>query len=307
MVGAAKKETATGLILSNRFKLGALIGAGSFGEIYKAVTIATNETVAVKLEPANAKFPQLHYEVKLYRSLNSSGDAIGYPSVIWSGREGDYICLVMDLLGPSLEDLHGFCDRRFSLKTTMIIGAQMLNRLEYLHSLGFIHRDIKPDNFLMGTGKKAHVVYIIDFGLAKKYKDTRTNEHIPWRDGKSLTGTARYCSVHTHLGSEQSRRDDIEAIGYMLVYFLKGWLPWQGLKAANKQIRYDRISERKMVTTSQQLCSGIAVPEVEDFMKYAKHLAFEERPDYSYWHSAFLNVVKREGHKVDGIFDWVKE
>ncbi|KAJ0007049.1 hypothetical protein Pint_28980 [Pistacia integerrima] len=205
--------------VGNKFRLGRKIGSGSFGEIYLGTNSQTNEEVAIKLENIKTKHPQLQYESKLYKILQGG---TGIPNVKWFGVEGDYNVLVMDLLGPSLEDLFNFCSRKLSLKTVLMLADQMINRVEFVHSKSFLHRDIKPDNFLMGLGRRANQVYIIDFGLAKRYRDTATHQHIPYRENKNLTGTARYASMNTHLGIEQSRRDDLESLGYVLMYFLRG-------------------------------------------------------------------------------------
>ena len=148
----------------------------------------------------------------------------------------------MDLLGHNLEELmkHN-SSKRFSLKSVLMIADQMLTRLNNLHDKDYIHRDLKPENCVIGLEEKENIVYLIDFGLSRKYRDSRTNEHIPYKEGKSILGTVRYISIYTHFGIEQSRRDDIESLGYILVYLAKGILPWQGQKAKTKKEKYKII------------------------------------------------------------------
>ena len=169
----------------------------------------------------------------------------------------------------------------------------------------FIHRDVKPDNFLIGLGKRQHIIYMIDYGLAKRYKDPRTGLHIPYRDDKSLTGTARYASLNTHLGIEQSRRDDLESIGNVLAYFLRGNLPWQGLQAKNRREKYALIREKKISTTTEELCLGFP-KEFITYLEYCKNLGFEEDPNYSYMRKLFKDLYISKGFKFDNIFDWTK-
>uniref|UniRef100_A0A3B6GR63 non-specific serine/threonine protein kinase n=1 Tax=Triticum aestivum TaxID=4565 RepID=A0A3B6GR63_WHEAT len=286
--------------VGNKYRLGRKLGSGSFGEIYLGTNVQTNEEVAIKLENVKTKHPQLLYESKLYRVLQGG---TGISNVKWFGVEGDYNVLVMDVLGPSLEDLFSFCNRKLSLKTVLMLADQMINRVEFIHSKSFLHRDIKPDNFLMGLGKRANQVYMIDFGLAKKYRDTSTHQHIPYRENKNLTGTARYASVSTHLGIEQSRRDDMESLGYVLMYFLRGSLPWQGLKAGTKKQKYEKISERKVATSIEALCRGYP-SEFQSFFHYCRSLRFEDSPDYQYLKRLFRDLFIREGFQFDYVFDW---
>ncbi|KAJ4872021.1 casein kinase I-like 10 [Raphanus sativus] len=287
-------------VIGGKFKLSRKIGSGSFGEIYIGSNVQTGEEVAVKLEPVKTKHPQLHYESKVYMLLQGGS---GIPHLKWYGVEGEYNCMAIDLLGPSLEDLFNYCTRSFSLKTVLMLADQLINRVEYMHIRGFLHRDIKPDNFLMGLGRKANQVYIIDYGLAKKYRDLQTHKHIPYRENKNLTGTARYASVNTHLGIEQSRRDDLESLGYVLMYFLRGSLPWQGLKAGTKKQKYDKISERKMLTPVELLCKSFP-SEFTSYFHYCRSLRFEDKPDYSYLKRLFRDLFIREGYQFDYVFDW---
>ncbi|XP_044492551.1 casein kinase 1-like protein 6 isoform X2 [Mangifera indica] len=287
-------------VIGGKFKLGRKIGNGSFGELYLGVNIQTGEEIAVKLEPVKTKHPQLHYESKLYMLLQGG---TGIPHLKWFGVEGEYNIMVIDLLGPSLEDLFNYCNRKFTLKTVLMLADQLINRVEYMHSRGFLHRDIKPDNFLMGLGRKANQVYIIDYGLAKKYRDLQTHRHIAYRENKNLTGTARYASVNTHLGVEQSRRDDLESLGYVLMYFLRGSLPWQGLKAGTKKQKYDKISEKKVSTPIEMLCKSYP-SEFVSYFHYCRSLRFEDKPDYSYLKRLFRDLFIREGFQFDYVFDW---
>lgn len=293
---SAKSE----FVVGGKYKLVRKIGSGSFGDIYLGVNMTNGEEVAVKLESTKARHPQLLYESKLYKILQGG---VGIPKIKWYGQEKDYNVLVMDLLGPSLEDLFNFCSRSFTMKTVLMLADQMIGRVEYVHNKNFIHRDIKPDNFLMGIGKHANKLYLIDFGLAKKYRDSRSKQHIPYREDKNLTGTARYASINAHLGIEQARRDDMESLGYVLMYFNRSSLPWQGLKAATKKQKYEKISEKKMSTPVEVLCKGFPA-EFAMYLNYSKGLRFDEGPDYMYLRQLFRILFRTMNYQYDYTFDW---
>jgi serine/threonine protein kinase len=232
--------------------------------------------------------------------------AFGLPEMKEFGRNNQYNILVMELLGPSLESLFQYKDRQFSLKTTMMIGLQMIDRIEYVHSRKIIHRDIKPDNFAIGEDDNSHIIYILDFGLAKKYWSSTNKCHIPFIKGKKLTGTARYSSVNALSGCEQSRRDDLESIAYLIIYFLRGRLPWQGIKVKNKEERYAKILKKKKSTTTKELCIGVP-KELELFVNYAKNLDFEEVPDYNYLKQLLKSIIMKNKICVDYFYDWDDE
>ena len=186
-----------------------------------------------------------------------------------------------------------------------MITDQIVQRIEFMHSKNLLHRDIKPANFLIGRGNKQNIIYAIDFGLSKKYKDSKTGLHIPYRDGKDLTGTARYTSINTHLGMEQSRRDDIEAIGYMMVYFMKGNLPWQGMVNSNPKKRYDRIKKLKLDLKLTDLCAGLPKETIK-FIQYARDMKFEDKPNYNYLRSLLKRMATKMNLKMDSSkFDWI--
>lgn len=292
-------------VINGRWKLGVKLGAGAFGEVFKATDIDTGEVVAVKMERVGNKHPQLLYENRVYKWLNnSSSELVGVPRPRYFGPLGSFNVLVMDLLGSSLEDCLNQCNRRMSIKSVLMIAIQAMRRIEFVHSKSFLHRDIKPDNMLMGSHDPS-TLYLVDFGLAKRYRDHVTKQHLPYREGKHLTGTARYASVRTHLGIEQSRRDDLESLGYVLVYLYKGSLPWQGIRVANKKLKYTKIREKKQNIHPRDLCRDMPSQLIEYF-RYVRRLDFEDRPDYSYLRSLFRKALERNNYVDDGFFEWIE-
>jgi serine/threonine protein kinase len=187
-----------------------------------------------------------------------------------------------------------------------MIGIQMLDRLEFIHSKNIIHRDIKPDNFVLGLDNKSHIIYILDFGLSKKFRSSRTHQHIKFSVNKKLTGTARYASINALKGWEQSRRDDLEAIGYVLLYFLRGSLPWQGLHVNKGEDRYKKILQKKKGTSAEDLCKGFPNEFVE-YINYTRNLEFEADPDYKFLRNLLTTVLEKQNSQFDFYYDWLIE
>ncbi|KAL7745017.1 hypothetical protein ACLKA6_007279 [Drosophila palustris] len=274
--------------------------SGSFGDIYLGRSLYTGEKVAIKVEKAGTPHPQLAYEYRVYRAIRP---AMGLPQIHYFSEEDDYCAMVMELLGPSLDYLFEFCSRCFTVKTVLLLADEMLLRLEQVHGRGFVHRDIKPDNFLIGRDISCKRLHLIDFGLSKKYWDPNTLVHIPYREDCSLTGTARFTSISSHDGVEQSRRDDLISVGYVLIYFLRGNLPWQSLKATTKQQKYERIHEMKRSISNEKLCRGFP-SEFSVYLNYCHQLGFDEDPDYNKLRKLFQQLRMKLYVIKDQIFDW---
>ena len=212
----------------------------------------------------------------------------------------------MELLGSSLEDIFQKQQKKFSIKTVCMVGIQILDRLEFIHNKNIIHRDIKPDNFVLGLDNKSHIIYALDFGLSKKYRSSRTHQHIKFSVNKKLTGTARYASINALKGCEQSRRDDLEAIGYVFMYFLRSSLPWQGLHVHKGEDRYKKILTKKRGTSAEELCKGFP-NEFAEYINYTRNLEFEADPDYKYLRGLLLSVLEKEKQPYDFCYDWVSQ
>ena len=297
---SSNNDSFIGKVLFHKYTIMKKLGEGSFGHIYSAKENATNNMYAIKLENKNRSQNLLESEAYIMSYLN--GPRI--PMVKSFGYTGDYNVLIMELMGKSLEDLfESMPTKKMSIRCVCNLGYQMVEILEYIHNKHIIHRDIKPDNFVMGKGIKSKNLYLLDFGLAKKYRSSSTLKHYPLLKRKHLTGTARYASINALNGYTQSRRDDLEAVGYVLAYFLLGKLPWQGMLNKNKDERYKKIMEIKRDTDPHDLCKGLP-SEFEKYISYTRSLEYEQDPDYNMLKQLFLKVLSDEGFCFDHYYDW---
>lgn len=285
------------LVVEGKYRISSKIGEGSFGKIFSGVNANNDDKVAIKIEKSSES-SLLKNEAKLYKLLE---DCTGIPKLRSFGQEGIFNYMVIDLLGDSLEALRQKCGGTFSLKTVIGVGLQMIRRLEAIHNLGVIHRDIKPDNFLIDP--KTNLVYLIDFGLARRYID-RDNKHFRQDSGRKLTGTARYASANVHNGLTPSRRDDLESVGYVMLYLLNGKLPWQAIKTSDKVERYRLIGEQKLNRSMWECFKG-SPDEFVLYLNYCRRLEFDEDPDYEYLRNILVNLYKLHGYTVDNGYDWV--
>ncbi|OCF58078.1 CK1/CK1/CK1-G protein kinase [Kwoniella mangroviensis CBS 10435] len=303
LTSSGSHSSSSSNIVGVHYRVGKKIGEGSFGVIFEGTNLLNSQTVAIKFEPRKSDAPQLRDEYRSYKILSG---CLGIPQVYYFGQEGLHNILVIDLLGPSLEDLFDMCGRKFSVKTCCMTAKQMLSRVQTIHEKNLIYRDIKPDNFLIGRPgtKGANTIHVVDFGMAKQYRDPKTKQHIPYRERKSLSGTARYMSINTHLGREQSRRDDLEALGHVFFYFLRGGLPWQGLKAATNKQKYEKIGEKKQTTPIAELVEGYP-NEFSIYLNYVRKLTFDETPDYDFLRGLFDLALQNIGDQDDGMYDWM--
>ena len=289
------------LILFKKYKIKNKLAEGAFGDVYIGSSIESNEPVAIKVEQKNIAKPLLETEAYFLYALRG----LGIPEVLSFGRRKGYNILVEPLLGKSLFDIFNERRKRMALGDICLIAKQILDRIQWVHSKGFVHRDIKPDNFLIGR-KDPNVIYLIDFGLSKKFKSDKTGKHLKFGFTGKLTGTVRFASANALRGGEQSRRDDMESIAYMIIFFMRGKLPWQGVQGTKKMERYLKIYKMKKNVTPEDLCKSLP-PQMVSFMKYVKQLEFEQEPDYNYLRGLFHSILKQSKTNFDSlVFSWIR-
>ena len=286
----------TQFVLDARKKL----GSGTFGDVYLGTKLGNREEqFAIKLETKSSKYSKNKYhsilkkEDEIYKVLK---DVERIPKIHGFGDQGTYHILIIDLLGHSLKDLMTYIKSPFSLGTTLKLSLQILDILKEIHKKGIVLRYIKPGNMAMGRGINKDYVYLFDFGLAKKY--IKNGAHIPYKENKDYLGNRDFISIKTHSGVQISRRDDIESLGYNLVYFMKGELPWSKLRKS------EYIKSKKIETSLDELCEGLP-EEFKEFIKYARNMEFTEEPDYEYLKNLLLKTAKKNNIEIDSVkYDW---
>ena len=296
---AQKKDPLLNEIFFDKYKTIKKLGEGSFGKVYKAEY--NGEYYALKFENRSRTKSLLEAESTIMAYLQGPN----IPYIKSFGYSGDYNLLVMQYMDKSLEDIFHI-RKTFSIKTTAMIGFQLIGVLHFIHDKNIIHRDVKPDNCVMGSEELNENLYLIDFGLAKKYRSSRTLVQYPMTRKKKLTGTARYASINALEGYEQSRRDDMEAVGYVMAYLLRGGLPWQGLKIKTKENKYKNILEKKKEISSSELFKGFP-SEFAEILDNVKQLEYEDEPEYEMLRNKLISLCKRLNYKFDYIYDWTTD
>ena len=277
------------------------LGEGSFSVIYEGKNIKTGDKVALKLEQKKELQFLKNEACYLYTLRNGPG----IPKIISFGITKYYNILIEPLLGTNLYNLFNQNNKQFTLKDICLISLQCLTQFEFIHSKGIIHCDIKPENYTIGE-KDERIIYLIDFGLSKKYRSDKTKNHIQFRLTKTMIGTARYASRNSLTGKQLSRRDDLESFCYTILYFLTKKLPWQGIKAKTLTERYKKIYYKKMDLKKWEKFNEIPL-QIQNFIIYVKNLKFAEDPNYKLMKSFFIDLMKEEYIENDRNFSWIKD
>ena len=289
-------------LIFNKFKVKILKEITNFCWTFEGVNIKDNEPIFIKIEKKNLFYNFL--ECEAYCLINLKG--FGIPKIISYGKSGIYNILIEELLGTSLYELWelGTKKEKSNIKNICMVALQILDRLEYIHSKNYIHRDIKSQNFVNGR-KDPNIIYIIDFAFSHKYRSSRTGKHIKYKFKKYTIGSLNYLSINGNMGYEQSRRDDLESLGYMLIFLATGSLPWLKIEKSkiNKKIKIYRIYRLKKALSAEKLSEGLP-EEFAKYINYSRKLDFEEDPNYDYLRSLFSSILMKNQEKNDLNFFW---
>ncbi|OWF53436.1 Casein kinase I isoform delta [Mizuhopecten yessoensis] len=280
-------------VVGNKYMLERKVGSGAYGQVFLGTDMSNGEKVAIKVNRYKTKFPGPSKEERIGDRLQNEQ---GFPVIRWSGRVGSHNVIVMDLLGHNLQTHFEHCFRRFSLKTVLLLADQLISRLEAIHLKGVVHNDMKPCNCMVGLSDKSHVIYLIDFGLSEHLRDRDTNQTLPHR-GNVFT------SINTHLRIQPSQRDDLESLGYMLLMFLRGGLPWQDVSGTTYRDTQNEILKKKQSIPVTDLCKGCPV-EFAQYLTICRSLRFNDKPDYNYLRHLLKILFKRNNFTSDIFFDW---
>ena len=281
-----------------KYKLQKLIYTGNCSLVYQGINLINKEPIAIKLEKRNENYYFLESEAFLLFYLKG----FGIPKLISFGKSAQFKILIEELLGASLNSLMANKkDKNNRLKNVCMIALQVLDRLEFIHSKNIIHRDIKEANFVIGRNENNKIIYLIDFGFAKKYRSSRTGKHIKFKNTKMAWGSLHCMSINANRTFEQSRRDDLESAGYMLILLAKLYVPWLEIVKSNTidfLTKFNKVLKLKLTTTPEQLCKGLP-EEFTKYVQYCRGLEFEQDPDYDYLRSLFTSILMKNNQKND--------
>lgn len=283
------------------YRRGPFLGRGAFSQVFTARDRRTGRLVAVKTEHLSAKRRYLRQEYQIYQTLHRPYPLACIPHPVLYARDGDYDVMVMERLGPSLQDRMRDCGGILSNKSICMIALQLLSALQRVHARGVLHCDLKPDNVLTGLGR-GDAIFLADFGMARRYYSKRMG-HVRLRRGVPFAGTIHFAAVRSHLGLQLSRRDDLESLGYVLLYMHNGRLPWGGLKMVDFGRLNRRVRRIKEELTTRELSVGMSY--MQEYFDLVLDLRFRERPDYSRLRRIFRRALQSRFMEDDRLFDWV--
>jgi len=287
-------------IIFGKYEIIKKIGQNSYSSVFLGKYINKKNYVAIKVQDKNAFVSELEKEAYYQYILRG----FGIPKILSFGKNRKYNILVETLLGKTIyEYFTKNKNANTKMKDLCMVAIQIIDRIQYIHSKNIIHQDIKPENFLVGNPDTS-IIYIIDFGLSKKYRSSRTGKHISFSKNNKFYGTMNFSSINAMKGYQMSRRDDMISIGYMLIYLINGKLPWSILEKGKLE-RFRKILSIKSNTTNEELCKYLPI-EFYEYMNYVKSLKFEEKPNYIYLRKLFLSVLDKMNDKYDLKFSWIK-